>query len=125
MVGKVVLCGFETPIMRQTVLLEPAFAITSALSLNSRYTRCGSCYKYLENFIPSKTSSYCVYCNENCIKNSFHEEVSMSTHKETTELVESIFHKIIAAFPDIDVLMKTVDAVNKGEEVTDLTSAAK
>ncbi|XP_055299291.1 N-lysine methyltransferase SMYD2-B-like [Sitodiplosis mosellana] len=109
----------------QTVLVEPSFAITPALSSASRYSRCGGCYKELENFVPSKISSFCVYCNGNCIKNSLHEEMSMSTLKETTELVEPILQKIVSAFPDIDVLVKTVESLQKGEDVTDLTSTVQ
>lgn len=45
------------------------------------------------------------------------------SRKETFELVLRMFFKISAAFPDVNLLIRTVETLLKGEEPTDLTSA--
>ncbi|XP_055299290.1 SET and MYND domain-containing protein DDB_G0273589-like [Sitodiplosis mosellana] len=111
----------------QTVLVEPSFAITPKRFENIGRDRCWNCYKDMQNFIACSNQNYIgsLYCDANCEEQSFHRyECGLPnlSRKETTDLVQKILHKLTVTFPDIDLLMKTVEALVNDEEVTDLSS---
>lgn len=112
----------------QTILVEQPYAIIPKRFGDSPRDRCGYFFEECMNFIMCKNCTASMgYCNESCMAKSFHKfECKMPitlSRKETFELVLRLFFGIDAAFPDVLVLIKTVETLLKGEKPTDVTSA--
>lgn len=111
----------------QTILIEQPYSIAHTESESKRRDRCLHCFKECTNFIPCPNCVSALYCNEECMEKSFHKYHCIlwvpEPDKNKFRLVLETFFKINEAFPDIDVLMNTVELLQKGESVTNLTNA--
>lgn len=110
----------------QTIIIERPFSIVPTKFCIQNRDRCFYCFAKLRNFITCDDCLVGFYCDKYCMKKAFHKtDCNMeifSDDKELIELVVKTFLSINAAFSDVDVLMKTVDSLLKGIDVTeDLT----
>lgn len=111
----------------QTILIEQPYSIAHTESESKRRDRCMHCFKECANFIPCPNCVAVLYCNEECMEKSYHKYHCVlwvpEPDKNKFRLVLETFFKINDAFPDIDLLMNTVELLQKGQIVTNLTSA--
>lgn len=115
----------------QTILVERPYSIIATTKhKHLGRDRCNYCLREFRNFI---TCTNCVatrFCYEGCMEESFHNlecnfPMPGKSQPEHYHLVHAILFKTNDAFPDVDMWMKTVNALLKGEEVAGLTNATQ
>lgn len=112
----------------QTILIEQPFSIVPQKCCGNYFDRCFHCFGKLKNFITCENCITGFYCNEDCMRNDFHEtgcNIGNISCKNKFGLVVKTFINIIDAFPDVDVLMSTVDGLLKGDDLADGLTAAQ
>lgn len=111
----------------QTILVEQPYAISPARRDMNGRDRCRHCFKDRMNFIPCKACIGALFCNDDCMEKSFHKyECDMPymemCNSESFEMVMELLVKIVAAFPDIDHLIETVELLLSDQQLTQLTN---
>lgn len=110
----------------QTILVEQPYSIAHTASESKRRDRCMYCFKECSNFLPCSNCVSVLYCNEECMAKSFHKYHCdlwvPEPDKNRFRLVLETFFRINNAFPDIDVLIRTVELLLRGKPMTSLTS---
>ncbi|XP_031623121.1 SET and MYND domain-containing protein 4-like [Contarinia nasturtii] len=111
----------------QTILVERPYSIIPTKYIGIGHDRCVHCFKELRNFVACENCISSRFCYDGCMDMSNH---SLScnlpipkTNSESCQLVLEILFKTNEAFPDIDVLTKTVESLLKGKEPIGLTNA--
>lgn len=107
----------------QTILIERPFSITPTKFCTQNRDRCLFCFGKLKNFITCEKCSIGFFCDNYCMKRAFHRiQCGMeifSDDKEQIELIVNTFLKINSLFSDVGLLMKTVETLVKGDDITD------
>lgn len=124
--GRVVITNRDLEIGR-TILVERPYSIVPTEYMSMGRDRCINCFKELKNFVACENCITSRFCYDGCIDVSNH---SLSCNlpipkidSESCQLVLEMLFKTNEAFPDIDVLMETVESLLNGEEPTGLTNA--
>lgn len=114
----------------QTILVEKPYSIVSTTKYKHLgRDRCTYCFREFRNFIACTNCTGSRYCYEGCMEESFHNlSCNLPTnHRKTPSdqynLVQEILLKTNDAFPDVDMLMQTMDLLLQREEPTRLTNA--
>lgn len=112
----------------QTILVEKPFSIAPKGESKGR-SRCDGCFKDCMNFITCDNCSEALFCNENCMEESFHRyecnRPSYLSQKATFGLVLRMFYKINANFEDVKALMVAVDMLVRNQKVPGLNSTTQ
>lgn len=110
----------------QTILVEKAFSIVPTKYMNMGRDRCVNCFKEFRNFITCRNCINSRFCYDGCMEESYHNlNCNLpipQAQPELSQMVLEILFKVNEAFPDVDMLMKTVEALLNGEEADDLTN---
>ncbi|XP_031629227.1 SET and MYND domain-containing protein 4-like [Contarinia nasturtii] len=114
----------------QTIIVEEPYTIVTSFQPDGSGStiRCLSCFQACKNFIACPHCSYGVFCNEDCIKSSLHKfECNMPVilfmeGMTKFNLILRLIVRINDDFPDVNVLIETVNLLRNGKEVTGLTS---
>lgn len=112
----------------ETILIEQPFSIFHKRFYKPSRDRCFHCFKMGMNFVTCKNCLGGLFCNQNCMETHRKYECNLPSalsRKETFELVLRMFYNINSAFPDVDFLMQTVDALLKFQAPIGLKSAAQ
>lgn len=113
----------------QTILIEEPFSIAAFAHSIKNGDRCSGCLKDAMNFIACENCTNDVYCNEDCMKNPFHNIIcsisALGCAQQGIELILKTICNAINAFTDVDSLMNAVETLLKGGETPDLPNAAQ
>lgn len=111
----------------QTILTERPFSIVPTKYMNQGRDRCVHCFKEFKNFITCKNCISSRFCYDGCMEESYHNlNCNLpvpQAQPELSQLVLEILFKTNEAFPDVDMLMKTVNTLLEDQEATGLTNA--
>lgn len=113
----------------QTILIERPFSVIPRRFYFAGLYRCSNCFESCKNFIRCHNCVGGLFCDADCMEKAFHKyECNMPgalSRKETFELVLKMFFNTVAAFPNIDTLMNTVEWLLKGQDPPGLITAAQ
>lgn len=111
----------------QTILVERPYSIVPTKYINMGRDRCVHCFKEFKNFIACENCINSRFCYDGCMEESYHNlDCNLpvpQAQPELCQLVLEILFKTNEAFPDADMLMKTVETLLNGEEANGLTNA--
>lgn len=110
----------------ETILVEQPYSIVPTKYINMGRDRCFNCFREFTNFITCKNCISCRFCYDGCMEESYHNldcnlPISQAS-PELCQLVLEILFKTNEAFPDVEMLMRTIDTLLKGEEPFGLTN---
>ncbi|XP_055326236.1 SET and MYND domain-containing protein 4-like, partial [Sitodiplosis mosellana] len=110
----------------QTILVEKAFSMVPTKRMNMGRDRCVNCFREFKIFITCENCINSRFCYDGCMEQSNHSlNCNLPTPQaqpQLSQLVLEILFKANEAFPDVDILMKTVDTLLNGEEAIGLTN---
>lgn len=113
----------------KTILIERPYQIVGSENTNLGRDRCLHCFREGRNLVPCNTCISSNFCHDGCMEESVHKmSCNMAVPSIETfrfQLVFEMLYRIIIDFPKVDLLMKTVEHLLKGEEVYDLTTAQR
>lgn len=113
----------------QTILIEQPFSVIPKRFYTKGRQRCNNCFEDCKNFITCYNCVGGLFCDAGCMEKAFHKHEcnipGCLSRKQTFELVLRMFFNTIAAFPNVDTLMNTVDLLIKGQDPPGLITAAQ